>query len=69
MKGYQKSIMLIYAGLREKLCSPQFVNDLAVMHDTLGELSMLSEQLQNRSTTINQKQISLFVDQFVELRT
>jgi len=49
---YDKSLASKHAGLQKKLCSPQFVNDLAVMHDTLGELSMLSEQLQNRSTTI-----------------
>ena len=49
---YYKSLASKYAGFRKKLCSPQFVNDLAVMHDTVGELSMLSERLQSRSTTI-----------------
>jgi len=49
---YDKSLANKYAGLRKKLCSPQFVNDLAVMHDTLGKLSILSERLQSRSTMI-----------------
>ena len=49
---YDKTLASKYAGLRRKLCSPQFVSDLAVMHDALDELSTLSEQLQNRTTTI-----------------
>ena len=35
-----------YIGFRKKLCSPQFVADLALMYDSLEELKLLSEFLQ-----------------------
>jgi len=49
---YDGSLASKYRGLRKKLCSPQFVLDLALMHDTLCELKMLSQQLQDRTTSI-----------------
>ena len=49
---YDSSMASKYRGLRQQLCSPQFVTDLALMHDALHELKILSEQLQDRNTTI-----------------
>ena len=40
------------AGLHKKLCSPEFVVDLGLMHDSLNELSMLSLALQNREMNL-----------------
>lgn len=41
-----------YVGLRKKLCSPEFVADVGLMHDSLEELSLLSEQLQRRNMSV-----------------
>ena len=41
-----------FLGLFKRLCSIGFLSDLAVMHDTLHELSMLSLELQKRSMTL-----------------
>jgi hypothetical protein len=41
-----------YIGFRKKLCSPQFVADLALMYDSLQELKLLSESLQRRDMTV-----------------
>ena len=49
---YDSACASKFVGLRKKLCSPEFVFDLGVMYDSLEELSLLSEQLQQRSITI-----------------
>jgi len=41
-----------YCGMRMKLCSPQFVEDLGLMHDCLKKLKFLSESLQRRNMNI-----------------
>ena len=41
-----------YKGLVNKMQTTQFVEDLAVLKDCLGQLSILSESLQKRDTTI-----------------
>ncbi|XP_058841147.1 E3 SUMO-protein ligase KIAA1586-like [Acipenser ruthenus] len=41
-----------YSGLLKRLCSPEFLIDLGVMYDALYELSLLSEILQKRTTTL-----------------
>ncbi|KAK9693462.1 hypothetical protein QE152_g34162 [Popillia japonica] len=42
----------MYRGLIKRLTSTQFLSDLAIMYDILAELSMVSECLQNRQTTV-----------------
>uniref|UniRef100_A0A6P7GS56 E3 SUMO-protein ligase KIAA1586-like n=1 Tax=Diabrotica virgifera virgifera TaxID=50390 RepID=A0A6P7GS56_DIAVI len=42
----------MYCGLSRQLSSLQFLLNLAIMYDILAELSMLSEALQNRETTV-----------------
>nr|CAD7454151.1 unnamed protein product [Timema tahoe] len=42
----------VYRGLSKRCSSPQFLLDLAIMSDILAELSMLSESLQNKETTL-----------------
>lgn len=49
---YDKELRSTYSGLRTKLCSPQFVQDLALMYDCLEELKFLSESLQKRNTNV-----------------
>lgn len=41
-----------YSGLSKNFSSSQFLLNLAIMYDVLAELSMLSESLQDRNTTI-----------------
>lgn len=41
-----------YSGLLKRLCSPEFLIDLGVMYDALYELSLLSEILQKRTSTL-----------------
>jgi hypothetical protein len=41
-----------FKGLAKRLCSPQFVCNLGLLHDVFQELSNLSLQLQKRSMTI-----------------
>lgn len=41
-----------YHGLKARLASPEFLTDLALMCDCLQELTILSKQLQDRSTTL-----------------
>ena len=41
-----------YKGLVNRMQTTQFVEDLAVLKDCLGQLSVLSESLQKRETTI-----------------
>lgn len=45
-----------YSGLRKRLASPEFLLDLGLMCDCLNELSVLSNLLQKRSTTLIQAQ-------------
>ncbi|CAI6366553.1 unnamed protein product [Macrosiphum euphorbiae] len=45
-----------YLGLKKRLASPEFVSDLGLMCDCPQELSMLSNQLQERTTTLIQGQ-------------
>lgn len=52
LEQYDRTCGCKYIGLRKKLCSPEFVADLGLMHDTLEELGMLSEQLQSRNITV-----------------
>jgi len=49
-----------YHGLKSRLVSPEFLTDLALMCDCLQELTILSKQLQDRSTTLinSQKHIN-----------
>jgi len=49
---YDKAFASKYVGLRKKLCSPEFIVDLGLMYDSLEELSLLSEQLQNRNMSL-----------------
>lgn len=42
----------MYSGLSRQFSSSQFLLNLAIMYDILAELSMLSESLQNRETTV-----------------
>ncbi len=42
----------LYEGLLKRLTSKQFVLDLALMYDALHELALLSECLQNRTTSV-----------------
>ena len=41
-----------FDGMARRIHSPEFLIDLAVMYDTLYELSALSELLQHRATSI-----------------
>ncbi|UYV63152.1 hypothetical protein LAZ67_2003299 [Cordylochernes scorpioides] len=41
-----------YQGLLRRLESPEFILDLGLMYDTLQEMSMLSLELQSRTTTL-----------------
>jgi len=41
-----------YSGMLKRMHSPQFLQDCALMHDTLDELSNVSELLQSRSMTL-----------------
>ena len=41
-----------FTGLLKRMGSPEFMTDLALMFDTLYELSNLSQMLQNREMTI-----------------
>lgn len=43
-----------YLGLKKRLASPEFLSDLGLMCDCLQELSILSNQLQQRTTTLIQ---------------
>lgn len=45
-----------YLGLKKRLASPEFLSDLGLMCDCLQELSTLSNQLQERTTTLIQGQ-------------
>jgi len=51
-KQYDSGIANRYVALRKKLCSPQFVSDVAVMYDSLEELKLLSESLQRQDMTV-----------------
>lgn len=42
----------MYNGLLKRLSSRQFLLDLAIMYDILAEISMLSEALQHKNTTV-----------------
>lgn len=49
---FDKELRSTFSGLRTKLCSPQFVEDLALMYDCLEELKFLSESMQKRKMTV-----------------
>ena len=42
----------IFLGLLKRMSSPEYIVDLALMFDTLNELSSLSQTLQDRAITI-----------------
>lgn len=42
----------VYKGLERKKQTTQFVEDIAVLKDCLGQLAILSEALQKKDTTI-----------------
>lgn len=42
-----------FKGLSRRLCSPEFLQDLALMYDVLFELKELSELLQDRTTSLD----------------
>ena len=49
---YESELRSKYCGMRMKLCSPQFVEDLGLMHDCPEELKFLSESLQRGKMNI-----------------
>ncbi|KAK9679703.1 hypothetical protein QE152_g39793 [Popillia japonica] len=52
VKNRTTSERAMFRGLIKRLTSTQFLSDLAIMYDILAELSMVSECLQNRQTTV-----------------
>ncbi len=48
----ESSESAVYKGLVRKIQTTQFVEDIALLKDCLGQLAILSESLQKRDTTI-----------------